>query len=117
MQDHNSIQPVAIEADRAGGTLSIAWADGHRSVYPVHLLRWSCPCATCSGEWGRPGVLAGLDSLPPEELTLSDVQLVGTYAIMPVWASGHDSGIYSFELLRSLCPCDECRRMRDSASR
>jgi DUF971 family protein len=101
--------PVAIEADRGAGTLTIAWDDGHQSVYTVDQLRWACPCATCSGEWGRPGVLAALTSLPPEELRLADVRAVGMYAIAPVWASGHDSGIYSFDYLRSLCSCNECR--------
>jgi len=44
-------------ADRAECTLRIVWDDGHESVYPTTLLRWSCPCALCSGEWGRPGRL------------------------------------------------------------
>jgi DUF971 family protein len=102
-------EPVGIEADRAGGTVTIEWADGHRSTYSSHLLRWACPCAVCAGEWGRPGVLAGLESLPPDEFTLTDVQAVGTYAVTPVWASGHSSGIYSFEYLRDRCPCEACR--------
>lgn len=102
-------EPVGIEADRALGSLIIDWADDHRSIYGVHQLRWACPCAVCQGEWGRPGVLAGLDTLPPDELTLTDLLAVGTYALNPVWASGHSSGIYSFDYLRTLCPCDECR--------
>ena len=65
-----------------------------------------------AGEWGRPGVLAGLATLPPEELVLTDLLPVGTYAVTPVWASGHSSGIYSFEYLRSICPCDECSNTR-----
>lgn len=101
--------PTAIEADRAGGVLTIQWDDGHRSVLPAALLRWACPCAVCKGEWGRPGRLAAIDSLPQEELTLADVHAVGTYAITPVWASGHAQGIYSFEYLRELCPCEECK--------
>jgi DUF971 family protein len=101
-------EPASIEADREQGTITIDWADGHRSRYPTALLRWACPCAVCKGEWGRPGRLASLSSLPPEELTLSDVQAVGSYAIMPIWASGHAEGIYSFEYLRELCPCEAC---------
>ncbi len=104
--------PTAIEADRAAGLLTIAWEDGHRSVYGMELLRWACPCAECAGEWGRPGRLTGLQSLPPEEYVLEDVHAVGTYAIMPIWASGHRSGIYSFEHLRSICPCAECGAIR-----
>jgi DUF971 family protein len=59
-------------------------------------------------------VLSTLSTLPPEETTLADMQAVGTYAIMPVWESGHASGIFSFEYLRSLCPCGECEGRKGS---
>lgn len=101
--------PVAIEADRAAGTLSILWEDGHQSLYALAAIRWACPCAECRGEWGRPGRLNQVSSLPDEELRLVDLQMVGTYAIAPGWESGHATGIYPFDYLRSICPCDECR--------
>jgi DUF971 family protein len=102
------LNPVSIEADRAAGTLTIDWDDGHHSVYSAEHLRWSCPCAECKGEWGRPGRLAALTTLSPEETTLEDVQAVGSYAIMPIWASGHQTGLYSFDYLRAICPCAQC---------
>jgi DUF971 family protein len=104
--------PAAIEADRAAGTLIIQWDDGHRSQYALARLRWNCPCAICAGEWGRPGRLASLDTLPEEEIRLADMHMVGTYALSPIWESGHHTGIYSFEYLRSLCPCMQCRTDR-----
>jgi DUF971 family protein len=100
--------PREIVADRAAGRLNVVWEDGHASTYSTEQLRWACPCATCSGEWGRPGVLAGLDRLPPEEFVLEDMRTVGTYAIAPSWASGHNTGIYSFDYLRSICTCNAC---------
>ena len=100
--------PTRIEADRAAGNISIEWEDGHASRYTVVALRWACPCAECAGEWGRPGRLAAVSELPGDEFRLSDLQAVGQYAVMPVWESGHQSGIYSWEYLRSLCPCPEC---------
>jgi DUF971 family protein len=33
---------------------------------------------------------------------------VGNYAIELRWQDGHSTGIYSFEYLRSLCPCTHC---------
>jgi DUF971 family protein len=30
---------------------------------------------------------------------------VGNYAIGIRWSDGHETGIYSFERLRQLCPC------------
>jgi DUF971 family protein len=106
------MDPLAIEADRAAGTIAIRWSDGHESIYPAALLRWSCPCATCSGEWGRPGLLASIQTLPPDELTLETVQMVGSYAISPIWKSGHNTGIYSFDYLRALCPCETCASVK-----
>jgi DUF971 family protein len=34
---------------------------------------------------------------------------VGAYALRIFWNDGHSSGIYSWEHLRRICPCDECR--------
>ena len=103
------MNPTASEADRAAGALVIRWEDGHESRYSLAALRWACPCAVCRGEWGQPGRLDMTDSLPDEELRLADMQMVGTYGVSPIWQSGHASGIYSFEYLRSICPCDVCR--------
>jgi DUF971 family protein len=101
--------PRSIEADRGAGTLHIIWEDAHESLYSLPDLRWACPCAMCRGEWGQPGLLATLTSLPPDELQLEDLQLVGSYAIAPTWKSGHSTGLYTFEYLRSLCPCVLCK--------
>lgn len=104
--------PLEIAADRAAGTVTVRWDDGHESLYRAAALRWACPCAVCAGEWGSPGRLSTLRILPADDLTLADLRLVGTYGLTPVWASGHAAGIYSFEYLRSLCPCEECAASR-----
>jgi len=33
------------------------------------------------------------------------IDLIGRYAINIQWSDGHNTGIYTFELLRKLCPC------------
>jgi len=33
---------------------------------------------------------------------------VGNYALSLNWADGHSTGIYSFRMLRALCPCEAC---------
>jgi DUF971 family protein len=35
------------------------------------------------------------------------VSAVGGYAIQFNWADGHSYGIYNWDYLRDLCPCDE----------
>ncbi len=39
----------------------------------------------------------------------ASLELVGRYAIRIWWQDGHSSGIYTFDYLRDLCPCQECR--------
>ena len=108
--------PVRIHADRAAGSLEIEWQDGHVTRYDATTLRWLCPCAYCRGEAGLPGWLDSSPTLTPDQVRLTDVQLVGSYAIAPIWGDGHGSGFYPFSLLRDRCPCpeDEARRAATS---
>jgi DUF971 family protein len=39
---------------------------------------------------------------------LVHLEAVGNYAIAFTWQDGHNTGIYSFRLLRKLCPCEAC---------
>ena len=112
MIDPDAVEPTGITVHGGRKLVEVSWADGHVSGYPFELLRWGCPCAHCQGEMGRPGSLAGTVALMPAQKELLDLQLVGRYAVQPRWADGHDTGIYSFEDLRALCPCDLCARAR-----
>jgi DUF971 family protein len=104
--------PARIHADRDAGTLLIEWVDGHVTVYDAVTLRWMCPCAYCRGEAGLPGWLDTLPTLTPEQTRLTDVGLVGRYALAPTWADGHGLGFYTFRALRDACPCDACAAAR-----
>ncbi|MEK7316525.1 MAG: gamma-butyrobetaine hydroxylase-like domain-containing protein, partial [Candidatus Eisenbacteria bacterium] len=33
---------------------------------------------------------------------------VGQYALHFDWSDGHTTGIYSYDYLRRICPCDAC---------
>jgi DUF971 family protein len=104
-------KPKNIVVDVENGLMQINWADGHTSVYEFTTLRRACPCAGCR-PWVH-GVGAVGDS--PQAVrsaigelhSVKDVNAVGGYAINFHWADGHDSGIYSFEYLRSICTCEE----------
>jgi DUF971 family protein len=95
-------EPNAITADVDARFVRIEWTDGVESVYDFERLRWACPCATCRGEGGRPGMLDHTARLTPEQAELVDIQQVGRYAIMPIWADGHSTGIYTYPYLRGL---------------
>ena len=96
--------PRELKLDEAARLLRIGWTDGHASAYPLRYLRGFCPCADCQGHAPGPKVF-----IPTEKPRLTDVRLVGRYALTPVWDDGHVTGIYSFEYLRELCPCPACR--------
>lgn len=93
-------------------TLTIDWADGHRTVYPLDGLRRACPCAGCQGGHSNMGSLPDPEVfLVPSLMTWHEVQLtpVGSYALRITWDDGHDAGIYTWARLRAMCPCEACR--------
>src|SRR3712207_817173 len=98
--------PTEIELETAGRRLRFAWADGRRSDYDWEYLRWRCPCAWCAGEGSIPGALADRTELRDEEIEMIDVDLVGRYAVQPVWRDGHDTGLFTFRKLRGLAEED-----------
>ena len=100
------VSPTRIHADRPGKALEIEWADGHVTRYDFVTLRWLCPCAFCRGEAGMPGWLDSAPTLTEVQTELTDVQLVGQYALAPTWADGHHTGYYTFARLREDCPCE-----------
>jgi DUF971 family protein len=114
MNQISSNRPTSINADREAGLVTVQWSDGHRSRFEAASLRLACPCAFCSGELGRPGWLDTNPTLTPDQVRLTDMHLVGTYAVAPVWADGHDTGYYTWDALRAMCPCEECVALRRS---
>ena len=116
--------PVDISVSPARREMRIVWQDRHESVYPFDLLRRECPCALCNDQRSKASASVGpsLTVLSGPVLKAGEVQVkeaspVGRYAINFVWSDGHDSGIYSFDYLRSLCPCSSCQKDRATASR
>ncbi len=45
----------------------------------------------------------------PASFQLTSATPIGNYALQPNWADGHIYGIWTFERLRAICPCEECR--------
>ena len=88
-------------------SVEIAWSDGHRSMYPNRYLRDNCPCAACRE--GKPRRLLPVVG-QAGELYPVQIGIVGRYAISIQWSDGHDSGIYTYQWLRELCPCADCSK-------
>lgn len=94
------MRPVDIQ--QIGGELAVKWDDGGETFVPLEKLRRACPCANCHGEMDVFGkVYKGPDRPLTQQATqLRSWQFVGGYAIQPVWADGHSSGIFSFDYLQ-----------------
>jgi DUF971 family protein len=89
--------------------LFIKWNDGHESIISLRTLRDNCPCAGCRGETV---LLKTYKPEPKQNLPgrymLTGIQQVGHYAIQISWGDKHTTGIYTWEILRSLCECHIC---------
>ncbi len=97
-------EPKSIQITEEG--LAVDWDGRHLSLYPHRVLRKECRCASCIDEWtGR----RTLDvSTIPEDIQALDFIELGRYAIQILWSDAHETGIYSYELLGSLCRCERC---------
>ena len=94
--------PTEINHLKARGVVRITWNDGHIGEYEESYLRGYCPCAMCQGHGSQRQFI----SVPGAKL--QEIHGVGNYAIEFRWHDSHSTGIYTFEYLRSLCPCAAC---------
>lgn len=103
--------PIPHAINRRDDGLLIEWDQpGHEGFFPARALRLACPCAVCVEEMsGRP--LLNPATVPSDIRPVS-LQLVGAYGLRINWSDGHETGIYTFELLLRLCPCDRCAPRR-----
>lgn len=93
-------------------TVTITWDDGHVSVYPARGLRLACRCANCIEEMTGKALLD--PASVPEQIRARQIGMVGQYAINVAWSDNHSSGIYNFERLRAMCPCEACTAAKAS---
>lgn len=96
-------EPVEVRHEKAARRLVLTWDDGHVSPFPLDYLRSWCPCASCQGHAAEARYLDLVDQ------DLAHIEPVGNYALTPTWADGHNTGLFSFRLLRALCPCEACQ--------
>ncbi len=87
----------------------LTFEDGHVGEYGYDYLRGYCPCAGCQGH-AAGSVRFHRPEAPVEPLSILPV---GNYAVSFQWSDGHATGIYRFDFLRQICPCDACRAARD----
>ena len=96
-----------------GEGVAVTWSDGHKSRYDFPYLRDHCPCATCNDERLRKAQDKPGSVLPmyKERVKAKAAKAVGNYAIQIEFSDSHATGIYSFDCLREICPCQDCARV------
>lgn len=113
------------EESNSGPGLHVEWSDGLRCDLEAVTLRRACPCATCKESVAAQAVTAGrrrlnvVQATRDESLRLLEIRAVGNYAISIRWGDGHDSGIYTYSLLRALSAGADktaCSEARPSAA-
>ncbi len=92
--------PKNIRALSDDRVLEITWHDGAVHRLPFRFLRCECPCAGCIDE------MTGIRTLDietiPEEIKPTGIAFSGNYALKITWSDRHDSGLYTWDRLRSL---------------
>ena len=94
----NTPAPATIRLHRKARVLEVAWADGLRSELPCEYLRVFSPSAELRGHGLPEPMLIG----GKREVGIARIDPVGRYAVRLVFDDGHDSGIYSWDVLREL---------------
>lgn len=102
------LRPTGITLNKAEGYLEITWSDGEICRYPLPQLREACPCVQCRGGHQYMGREHDPDDIlrltPTRSYKITQLDLVGNYALQPTWDDGHHTGIYTWDYLRLLCP-------------
>lgn len=117
-------KPASVKVHVSSGAgVDIVWADGHGSHYDFAYLREQCPCAMCNDErvkkseakfqTAATSATGGLQSsalLPmyKPKIAARSAHGVGNYALQIDFNDGHAAGIFSFDYLRTICPCPAC---------
>jgi DUF971 family protein len=114
----DAVTPLKVRVKKTEGSgVEIDWRDGHTSAWDFRWLRDACPCATCNTERETTGRATGEPKAKPQDPFAlyqapprpDEVTPVGKYALKFKWNDGHEAGIYSWDYLRRVCQCAQCK--------
>ncbi len=91
-------RPTALTLHQASRVLEVGFDDGAVFRIPFELLRVYSPSAEVQGHGPGQEVL----QTGKREVGIDKIELVGHYAVQPRFSDGHDSGLFSWELLYRL---------------
>jgi DUF971 family protein len=90
--------PTEIKLHQKSRLLEISFSDGLTFKFPYEFLRVNSPSAEVRGHGpGQETLQTG-----KRDVLVNGLDAVGNYAVKPIFSDGHDSGIYSWDLLYQL---------------
>lgn len=102
METIYKFRPIRIK--RLGKTILVRWNDGKADEIPLTVLRDKCPCASCNGEEKTQEDYIPIKApfKPTGFYEIEKIVPVGNYAVNIIWKDGHNTGIYSWDILRAI---------------
>ena len=91
----NIPSPTEIKLHQKSRILEISFADGKTFQFPCEFLRVYSPSAEVRGHGPGQEVL----QVGKKNVEIKNIEPVGTYAIQLSFSDGHDTGLYSWDLL------------------
>ena len=96
--DRKTPIPTEITLHQKSRQLEIAFDDGGRYMLPAEFLRvWSPSAEVRSHGPGQETLQTG-----KRNVEITALEAVGNYAVKPTFSDGHDTGIYSWDVLHHL---------------
>ena len=95
VSNKNTPTPTEIKLHQQSRVLEITYADGKTFNLPCEFLRVHSPSAEVRGHGPGQEVL----QVGKQEVSISRIEPVGTYAVQLYFSDGHDTGIYSWDML------------------
>ena len=91
--------PTGITLHQKSRVLEIAFGEDERYELSCEFLRVLSPSAEVRGHGPGQEVL----QVGKREVEILEIEPVGNYALRLIFSDGHDSGIYSWDLLYNFC--------------
>lgn len=98
MTESNRPWPLEIKLKSSGRTFEITFDNKDTFAMPAEFLRIESPSAEVKGHGpGQEVTVPG-----KRDVTITSIEPTGNYAVRLVFDDGHDSGLYSWDLLHRL---------------
>jgi DUF971 family protein len=94
----NTVRPKEIKLHQKSRVLEVSFEDGSQFRFSCEYLRVYSPSAEVRGHGPGQEVL----QVGKENVNITNIEPVGTYAVCLHFDDGHNTGIYSWEYLHDL---------------